>query len=232
MSIPHFPHLLTEAGGQVFLVSGLIGGLVGCLIGGLSSTLLAYIFGRRLFTSGVMDQARKDVTVPLSAYVDWLTTVAGEISLWKIELLPSYLAESSKHQFELNRMRKLFVDQRSTIWLSKLEEYDTLLSKFNPALKAMWIRQMEVHDAFTRVFTNLEFDSQEALSAGKRIETLVFEQSQLVSDLLYHLQYECLKSIATAKPRSPKILMKPRIIRTAFGRIRLVTPKESERFTI
>ena len=58
-------------------------------------------------------------------------------------------------------------------------------------------------------------------------EGLAFEQGQLVSDFLYHLQYECLRSVATARPRTPKDIIKPRIVRTVLGRIRVVTPKDT-----
>lgn len=163
--------------------------------------------------------------MPLSGYMEWLTTVSGEFALWKTDLLSAYIPDSSQDQFELNRMRKLFVDQRNQFWLSKLEEYDTLLEKFNPAIKAMWFRQMELHQTFSKVFKSLESDPPEAVNAGERIEALAFEQGQLVTDFLYHLQYECLRSVATAKPRAPKNIIKPRIVRTAMGRIKVVLPK-------
>jgi hypothetical protein len=217
--------ILGPAGENVFLVSAAFGALVGCLVGGLATTLITYFFAHRLFKSKVLNQARKDISGPLSAYMEWLTTVSGEFALWKSDLLPAYISESTHDQFELNRMRKLFVDQRNSLWISKLEEYDTLLAKFNPAIKAMWIRQMELHESFTMVFENLDQNPDTAVSIGSRIETLAFEQGQLVSDFLYHLQYECLHSVATAKPRNPKSIIKPRIIRTTLGRIRLVTPK-------
>ncbi|GEM_PF-3048896 len=226
MAFPHLLGFLGETGERVFLFSAALGALAGSLAGGLASALVAYVFARRLFKSRVLDQARKDITVPVSAYMEWLTVVSGEFALWKTDLLPAYIAESAQDQFELNRMRKLFVDQRNALWLSKLEEYDTLLAKFNSAIKAMWMRQMELHEGFSRVFKSLEDDPPDAVKAGERIETLAFEQGQLVSDFLYHLQYECLRSVATAKPRTPKNLIKPRIIRTPSGRIRLVTPED------
>jgi hypothetical protein len=225
MTFPHILNFLGDSGERVFLVSAGVGALVGTLIGGMAATLTGYVFARKLFKSKILDQARKDITVPMSAYMDWLTTVSGEFALWKTDLLPAYLTESSQDQFELNRMRKLFVDQRNSLWLSKLEEYDTLLAKFNPAIKAMWLRQMEIHEGFSQVFKSLEPDPPEAVKAGESVETLAFEQGQLVSDVLYHLQYECLRSVASAKPRTPKNIIKPRIIRTPLGSIRLVTPK-------
>ncbi|MDB5047786.1 MAG: hypothetical protein JWO30_857 [Fibrobacteres bacterium] len=210
---------------SVFLTAAVIGGLIGSLIGGLAAVITSYVFSQRLFKSKVLDNARKDIKGTLSGYMEWLTTVAGEFALWKTDLLPAYVPDSSQDQFELNRMRKLFVDQRNQLWLSKLEEYDTLLEKFNPAIKAMWFRQMELHESFSKVFKSMESDPPEAVAAGEKIEGLAFEQGQLVSDFLYHLQYECLRSVATAKPRTPKDIVKPRIIRTAMGRIRVVTPK-------
>ena len=60
---------------------------------------------------------------------------------------------------------------------------------------------------------------------AERIAELAFEQCQLVSDFLYHLQYECLRAVATARPRAPKEIVKPRIVRTALGGIRVVSPQ-------
>lgn len=222
--MPNFSYI-AGAGESVFLTAVVVGALLGSLIGGLASVTTAYVFSRRLFKSKVLDNARKDIKGPLSAYMEWLTTVSGEFALWKTDLLPAYIPDSSQDQFELNRMRKLFVDQRNQLWLSKLEEYDTLLEKFNPAIKAMWFRQMELHEAFTKVFKSLESDPPEAVKAGEKIEGLAFEQGQLVSDFLYHLQYECLRSVATARPRAPKDVVKPRIVRTALGRIKVMMPK-------
>jgi hypothetical protein len=228
MGFPHLYGFLSESGESVFLGAAIVGGVLGSLIGGLAAAVTTYLFSQRLFKSKVLDNARKDIKGPLSAYMEWLTTVSGEFALWKTDLLPAYLPDSSQDQFELNRMRKLFVDQRNQLWLSKLEEYDTLLEKFNPAIKAMWFRQMELHEGFSMVFKSLESDPPEAVKAGERIESLAFEQGQLVSDFLYHLQYECLRSVATARPRTPKNIVKPRIVRTALGRIRVVTPNDSE----
>jgi hypothetical protein len=228
MIYPQFPGFLTGPGESVFLGAAILGGLIGSLIGGLAAVITAYLFSQSLFKSKVLDNARKDIKVQLSAYMEWLTTVSGEFALWKTDLLPAYLPDSAQDQFELNRMRKLFVDQRNQLWLSKLEEYDTLLEKFNPAIKAMWFRQMELHEGFSRVFKALESDPPEAVKAGEKIEGLAFEQGQLVSDFLYHLQYECMRSVATARPRAPKEIVKPRIIRTAMGRIRVVTPEDGK----
>src|SRR3954471_7839228 len=182
MPFPNFLGLLGSAGGTIFLIAAILGALIGSLAGGLSSALAAYTFSQRLFKSKVLDHARKEIKIPLAAYIEWLTTVAGEFALWKMDLLPAYLSESPQDQFELNRMRKLFVDQRNALWINKLEEYDTILSKFNPAIKAMWFRQMELQECFSKVFKNLESDPPEAMKAGERIEELAFEQGQLVSD--------------------------------------------------
>lgn len=228
MVLPLLSGLTPGAGDNQFLGTALFGGLVGSLIGGLAAAITTYLFSRKLFKSKVLDNARKDIKVPLSSYMEWLTTVSGEFALWKTDLIAAFIPDSAQDQFELNRMRKLFVDQRNQLWLAKLEEYDTLLEKFNPAIKAMWFRQMELHEGFARVFKTLESDPPEAVKAGERIETLAFEQGQLVSDFLYHLQYECLRSVATARPRTPKNIIKPRIVRTAMGRIRVVTPKDQD----
>jgi hypothetical protein len=228
MFLPLLSGLAAGAGDNQFPAMALFGGLVGSLIGGLAAAVTTYLFSRKLFKSKVLDNARKDIKIPLSAYMEWLTSVSGEFALWKTDLIPAFIPDSAQDQFELNRMRKLFVDQRNQVWLAKLEEYDTLLEKFNPAIKAMWFRQMELHEGFSRVFKSLESDPPEAVKAGERIETLAFEQGQLASDFLYHLQYECLRSVATARPRTPKNIIKPRIVRTAMGRIRVVTPKDQD----
>lgn len=225
MPIPH-PFAFLPGGESLFWNAAVVGGLLGSLFGGLAAVITAHAFSRKLFKSKVLDNARKDIKAPLSSYMEWLTTVAGEFALWKTDLLPAYLPDSAQDQFELNRMRKLFVDQRNQLWLSKLEEYDTLLEKFNPAIKAMWFRQMEIHESFTRVFKAMETDPPEAVASGERIENLAFEQGQLVSDFLYHLQYECLRSVATARPRMPKNVVKPRIVRTVLGRIKVVLPAD------
>jgi hypothetical protein len=217
-SLALFP---TGPSGSAFLASALMGGL----FGGTFGALLAYHFSRRLFRSQVMRAALEDIRGPLSAYAEWLATVSGEFSLWKGDLLPAFLPDSERDQFELNRMRKLFVDQRSQRWSDKLEEYDTLLARFGAAAGALRVRQAGLHQAFADAFKNLEADPPEAARIGGRIESLAFEQMQLVSDFLYHLQYECLRPIADARPRAPRHVSKPRIVRTAFGKIKVVAPK-------
>lgn len=222
-------HTLGDAflqGKEAFLASAVLGGLVGSLAGGMASAWFAYAFARRLFRNQVLDHARKELKAPLGAYMEWLATVSGEFAVWKSELLPSFLPDSGQDQFELNRMRKLFVDQRNSLWMARLEEYDAILPSFASVSKAMWIRQTEIAGNFDRVFLNLETDPPEAAKAGERLETLAFEQGQLVSDFLYQLQYECLRSVARRKPRSPRDQVKPRIVRTSLGRVRLVSPKE------
>ena len=211
--------------GSAFLASAILGGLLGGLLAGLGSICAAYLFARKLFRSKILDLARREIKEPLAEYMEWLTAVAGEFSLWRTDLLPAFLADSTKDLSELNRMRKLFVDRRNSQWLTKLEEYDTILHKFNPVIKAMWFRQADIGEGFHTVFRSLEADPSEAVKAGDRIEALAFEQLQLLSDFLYQLQYECLRSVAASKPRVPKDLIKPRIVRTSFGRIRLVVPK-------
>lgn len=213
-------------GQEAFLTSAVLGGLLGSLAGGIASGWAAFAFARRMFRNKVLDHARKEIKAPLCAYMEWLATVSGEFALWKTGLLPSYLQDSRQDQFELNRMRKLFVDQRNSLWMARLEEYDAILPSFASVSKAMWIRQTEIAGNFDRVFLNLETDPPEAAKAGERLETLAFEQGQLVSDFLYQLQYECLRSVARRKPRSPRDQVKPRIVRTSLGRVRLVSPKE------
>ncbi len=225
MTFVHDLSVLTGTGERVFFLSAAVGALFGCLVGGMATLFVTYFFARRLFKSKILDQARQEISIPLSAYREWLTMVAGEFALWNTELLPAYLSESAQDQFELNRMRKLYVDPRNTLWLAKLEEYDTMLAKFNPSIKSMWTQQQEINDRFSHVFINLEKNPPEAVKAGKRLETLAFEQGQLVSDFLYHLQYECLRSVATSRPSMPNVLIKPRIIRTGIGKIRIISPK-------
>lgn len=212
-------------GQNTFLASAFGGALIGTLIGGLSSGWAAYAFARRIFRNKVLDHARKEIKAPVNAYLEWLTQISGEFAVWKSELLPSFLADSSQDQFQLNRMRKLFVDQRNSLWLARIEEYEAILPKFASAVKTLWIRQAQIAETFDRVFRNLESDPPEAVRAGERIETLAFEQSQLLSDFLYQLQYECLRDVARRKPKTPRDIVKPRIVRTSFGRVRVVEPK-------
>jgi hypothetical protein len=215
---------LQDNAGGVFLLSGVVGGLVGGLLAGFAAAVATYIFSRKLFKSKILDHARREIKEPLGAYMEWLTNVAGEFSLWKADLLPAFLSDSTRDIQELNRMRRLFVDQRNSLWLSKLEEYDTLLHKFNPVIRGMWFRQMEINECFNQVFRCLESDPPEALQAGEKIETLAFEQCQLTTDFLYQLQYECLRTVAARKRRMPRDQVKPRIVRTHFGRIKLMIP--------
>jgi hypothetical protein len=209
-----------------FLASAVLGALLGSLFGGVASAWAAYAFARRMFRDQVLDHARREIKGPLGAYVEWLTTVSGEFALWKADLLSSYLPDSGQDQFELNRMRKLFVDQRNVLWIDRLEEYEAILPAFAPAVTALWVRQTEIAQAFDTVFRNLEADPPLAAEAGNRIEALAFEQSRLVSDLLHQLQYECLRAVAKRKPKARRGLVKPRIVRGSFGRVQVVTPKE------
>lgn len=212
---------LSGPGAPALLPAALLGGLCG----GIGGALLAYAFSRRLFKSGILRDALRDIRGPVAAYQEWLKAVAGEFSIWKTDLLPAFLPDSPRDQFEVNRMRRLFVDLRGQGWLDKLEEYDTVLAKFQPAVRAIGMRQAALQDAFAEAFKNLETDPPEAARAGERIEILAFEQMQLVSDLLYHLQYECLRPVATARPRAPASFAKPRIVRTVWGKIRVVGPE-------
>lgn len=211
---------------DAFFLSALAGALTGVIVGGTVTAWASYVLARRMFRNQVLDHARKELKAPLGAYMDWLTTVSGEFAIWKTDLLPSYIADSNQDTFQLNRMRKLFVDPRNSQWLARLEEYDAILPKFTGAIKAMWMRQSEISEHFNRVFASLESDPPDAVNAGERIESLAFEQGQLVSDFLYQLQYECLRSVASRKPKSPRDLVKPRIVRTSWGNVKMVSPKE------
>src|SRR3954454_3915397 len=97
--------ILAGNGGALFLTTAIIGALLGSLAGGLFSAWAAYSFGRRLFRHRVLDHARQDIKEPMDAYLEWLTAVAGEFSLWRTSLLPSYVPDSPQDEFELNRMR-------------------------------------------------------------------------------------------------------------------------------
>lgn len=220
---------LTETLGaaqELFLVAALLGALFGALVGGIATAWTAHAFARRMFRNQVLDHARKEIKGPLGAYAEWLTAVSGEFALWKSDLLPSYLPGSGQDQVELNRMRKLFVDQRNVQWINRLEEYDAILPAFAPAIRELWVRQTGIAQDFDAVFRNLEANPPQAVKAGERIETLAFEQSQLVSDLLHQIQYECLRAVAKRKPKAPRDLVKPRIVRTGLGQVRVVAPKE------
>ena len=185
----------------------------GTLLGGLASCLAAYVFARRLSRIRVLDRFRQEIKETLSAYVDWLGAVAGEFSLWKIHLLPCFLPYSEKDQFELSRMRQLYVDRRNAAWMAKLEEDDLILGKFQAPIRELWSRQSELGDHFILAFKYLESDPPEAARAGEKLEAMAFEQSQAVSDFRYQLQYECLRGLATGYPpaaREPLRIPMPR----------------------
>lgn len=201
-----------------FLAAALIGGLSG----GLAASLASHALARRLFKFKVLHNARKEINGAVSAYLEWLSSVSGAFAFWKTDLLPAYVPDSPQDEFELNRMRVLFVDQRGQFWLSKLEEYDAILGKFSQAIKALWTRQMEIQHGFADVFKCMESDPPMAVKAGERIENLAFEQIQLLTDFMYHLQFECLRSVAGGRPRAPVDITRPRIVRTALGRIRVI----------
>jgi hypothetical protein len=218
-----FSHFLDFPYGYMagfFLAAALSGGLAA----GLAASVASHVFASRLFRWKVLDHARKDIQGAVSAYMEWLATVSGAFAFWKTDLLPAFVPDSTQDQFELNRMRVLFVDQRGQNWLSKLEEYDALLGKFTPAIKAIWLRQMEIQHGFAKVFKCMESDPPLAVKTGERIENLAFDQVQLLADFLYHLQFECLRSVSRRRPRPPRDFARPRIIRTGLGRIRVIQP--------
>lgn len=210
---------------QGILLGSLSGAMVGGVIAGIMTLAVSWRLAKRLHKMRVLDHARRELKAPLTAYIEWLHAVSSEFSQWRVDLIPHYRANHAKDQEQLNRMRALFVDVRNVSWFERLEEYDTLLGLFQKAIKAMWFRQTEIGMTFASVLENIESNPEETLLKAEKLETIAFEQSQLVSDFIYHLQYECLKSIATQKPRRPRDIRKPRIIRTAFGGIKVVQPE-------
>lgn len=218
-----YPHFLDFPGGSMegaFLAAALTGGMAG----GLAASAASHFLAKRLFRCKVLDHARKDIKVSISAYMEWLATVSGSFAFWKTDLQPAYVPDSAQDQFELNRMRVLFVDQRGQLWLSKLEEYDALLGKFAHAVKDLWMRQVEIQHGFADVFRFMESDPPLAVQAGERIQNIAFDQVQLLADFLYLLQFECLRSVAGGKPRAPRDLTRPRIVLNFWGRIKVVRP--------
>jgi hypothetical protein len=214
-------------GGEALLASAFAGAMAGCLAGGLATAWASHALARRMFRNQVLDHARKELKGPLTDYSEWLAAVHGSFAFWKADLLPAYLPDSGQDQFELNRMRKLFVDQRSALWIARLEEYDAILPNLAPAVKELWMRQTRIAECFDAVFRNIESDPPEAAKAGERLESLAFEQGQLVSDLIYQLQFECLRAIASRKPRAPRDLVKPRLFRTGSGLVRVASPRDT-----
>jgi hypothetical protein len=204
----------------------LIGVFCGILSAGIFMAAAVHLYSRRLFRWRVLDEVRRELRDPLMDYVDWLHEVSAQSSAWKGSLMQSFAALGARDPHEVNRLRRLFIDPRSQAWFDRLEEYETVLGRFRNAVKELWIRQVQIQEHFNSVLRLLESSPTEAAEFGRILEHLAFEQSQLVSDFLYHLQYECLKSVADAAPKSVKKARgkKTRLERTSMGRIRPVSP--------
>jgi hypothetical protein len=200
---------------------GLAGMFAGLLIGGFLTIWVAYRLSRRVFRTRVLELARRELREPLHGYMDWLNSVSAEFSIWKSTLLPTFVAESSRDQVELNRMRKLFVDPRNTVWMQRLEEFDAVLGRFRDAVNGLWRRQMLISEHFNTLFQAIDGDAAESVARAESLEDLSFDQAQLVADFLYHLQYESLKGVADSPPKRTGFHRSARIRRTRFGRIEL-----------
>lgn len=205
-------------------LAGFIGAAIGSAFTGILGLSGVWIMSKRLHRMRVLDHARRDLKGPVAEYIDWLHALGGEFPLWRQDLLPVFRADSPRDQFELNRMRKLFVDPRSSTWFARLEEYEGLLGKFSQVIQAIWHRQAEIGERFHRVLSRIGDQPAMALNAAEQIEALAFEQAQLASDFMDHLQYECLKSVIGRGPRSGIGPRKVKIVRTALGNIRLEEP--------
>ncbi len=200
---------------------GLAGMLAGLILGGFLTIWVAYRLSRRVFRTRVLEMARRELREPLHAYMDWLNSVSAEFSIWKSTLLPTFIAESNRDQVELNRMRKLFVDPRNTVWMQRLEEFDAVLGRFRDAVNGLWRRQILISEHFDALFHAIDTDAAESVSRAESLEDIAFDQAQLVGDFLYHLQYESLQGIADSPPKHTGIRRTARIRRTRFGRIEL-----------
>ncbi len=205
-------------------MAGFIGAVLGSALTGAIGLTGVWIMSKRLHRMRVLEYARRDLKGPVAEYIDWLHTLGGEFPLWRQDLLPVYRSDSARDQFELNRMRKLFVDPRSSTWFARLEEYEGLFGKFSRVIQAIWHRQAEIGERFHRVLSRISDQPALALNAAEQIEVLAFEQAQLVSDFMEHLQFECLKSVVGQRPGRSIGPRKVKIVRTVLGNIRLEEP--------
>jgi hypothetical protein len=187
----------------------LIGFFCGILITGALFALIVHLYSMRMFRWRILDEVRRELRDPLTAYVDWLHAVSAEFSIWKAGLLPGFAAHNAHDQYELNRLRRLFVDPRGQSWFSRLEEYEPVLGRFRKSAKDLWLRQAQIHEQFQRIFHLLDQNPRAASEAGHWLENLAFEQSQSVSQFVYHMQYECLKSVADSRSKVLKQRAKP-----------------------
>lgn len=207
--------------GPLELMAAFLGG---ALLSGLFLAMAVHFYSLRIFRWRVLDEVRRELRDPLNRYVEWLHAVSAEFSVWKNGFLLRYAANNPLDQQELNRLRRLFIDARGQSWFNRLEEYEPVLGRFRKAAKELWIRQAQIHEQFHLVFRQLEQNPSAASESGHSLENLAFAQSQLVSDFLYHLQYECLKAVADSKPKAGRGVVKPRLERTFLGHIRVAEP--------
>lgn len=206
------------------IFSSLVGALVGGTLTAVTGLIAMWILSKRLHRMRVLDHARRELRAPMVDYVDWLHALSGEFPLWRRELIPLYRPHLARDQHELNRLRRLFVDPRSSTWFARLDEYSILLDKFDTVVRTMWRQQADIGERFHRVLASIEEDPNAALKAAEELEEIAFEQAQLASEFMDHLQYECLKSVVGRKPRQADGKRKLRIERTSMGGIRLVQP--------
>jgi hypothetical protein len=196
---------------------------LGGMVTGLLSLLAFWLLAKRLQRLRILDHTRLELKGPVIDYIDWLHAISGEFPQWRRDLIPGFQMQSGRDQFELNRMRKLFVDPRSSTWFARLEEYELLLAKFGEVIQKMWRHQAEIGERFHRVLSQVESHSAAASKAAEELEELAFEQSQLAHEFMDHLQYECLKPFAPRKLNSRQSRHN-RIRRTAMGNIKIVEP--------
>jgi hypothetical protein len=198
------------------ILGGFVTGCI-CLIG-------VWLMSKKLHRMRVLDHVRRELKGPVIEYIDWLHTIAGEFPNWRRDLISGFRPQSAQDQFELNRMRKLFVDPRSTLWFARLEEYESLLGKFSRVIQGIWLRQAEIGECFHRILSGIESNTALANQAANKIEKLAFEQAQLASDFIDHLQYECLKSVMGRPPKRTATAPTAKIVRTLLGSLRIDEP--------
>lgn len=204
--------------------AALVSGLVSSVLTSLLALAAVWFMSKRLHRMRVLDHARRELRPPMVDYVDWLHALNGEFPLWRRELIPLYRPHLARDQNELNRLRRLFVDPRSSTWFARLNEYGPMLEKFDAVIATMWRQQADIGERFHRVLTGIEADPEASLRAAEELEVIAFEQAQLVAEFMEHLQYECLKSVIGRKPLRTDAQRKLRIERTSLGGIRMAQP--------
>jgi|GEM_PF-5290416 len=198
LAIPSFP------GPEFFASSAwpyFAGAVSGGLLSGALSLLGVWWMSKRLHRMRVLDHARRELKGPVGDYIEWLHALGAEFPAWRKGLIPSFQPGNNRDEYEINRMRKLFVDARSSAWFGKLEEYDFLLGKFSPVINAMWARQAEIGERFHRVLSRIGQWPQLSIEAAEQLEGFAFEQAQLASVFIGQVQSECLKSVVGGKRR-------------------------------